>query len=141
MIYACDLERARGLRVGGLARPVDGGGERDGLAEFPAVDRAALEAVDQIGDETFHSTILPWFSLHVLTCRYRQPDAGGRIRRGHVRTLQRRGGVGRLVSADRSGIEPRIGRQRNDRRDQLLEIHRLVPLVRLRKSATRGARQ
>ena len=52
--------RPRGAwRVGGIARRVDGSGERDGLAEFAAVDFAALVVFDQISDEAFHAGALP----------------------------------------------------------------------------------
>jgi hypothetical protein len=42
------------LRIGGIARRIDGGSERDGLTEFATVDRAAFELFDEIGDESFH---------------------------------------------------------------------------------------
>jgi hypothetical protein len=58
MIDAEHLETARGLGVGILARRVDGGGERYGLAEFAAVHFAAFEALDQISDESFHAVVL-----------------------------------------------------------------------------------
>jgi hypothetical protein len=43
VIDAEHLEAARRLRLRGVAGCVDGGGERDGLAEFAAVDLAAFE--------------------------------------------------------------------------------------------------
>jgi hypothetical protein len=39
---------------------VDGGGKRDGLTEFAAVDLAALETFDEVGDESFHGVVPPW---------------------------------------------------------------------------------
>src|SRR5262245_56468983 len=54
MIDAKHLEAGAGLGVGGISRRVDRGGERDGLTELAAVDGAAFELFDEIGDETFH---------------------------------------------------------------------------------------
>ena len=80
MIDADHLEPARGLRLGGIAGGVDGGGERHGLAEFPAVYLAALEIFDQIGDEAFHSVSLPDFP-----CTAGALDSRDNANRLHVR--------------------------------------------------------
>jgi hypothetical protein len=49
------LEAGAGLGIGDVARRVDGGSERNGLAEFAAVHLAALEGLDQVSDESFHA--------------------------------------------------------------------------------------
>src|SRR5262249_10450909 len=55
MVDADHLESAAWrLRVG-LARPVDGGGERHRLAELTAADFPTLEAFHEISDEAFHA--------------------------------------------------------------------------------------
>src|SRR5262245_63428474 len=53
------LEAARRLRLGGIARRIDGGGERDSFAELAAVDPTALEVSDEISNEAFHAGP-PW---------------------------------------------------------------------------------
>ena len=58
MIDGKHLEPAAGLRLGSIAGRIDGGGKRDGLAEFAAVYFAAFEVVDQISDESFHAVTL-----------------------------------------------------------------------------------
>ncbi len=57
VIDAEHLEAGAGLGVGGITRRIDRGGERDGLAEFAAVDGAAFELFDEIGDESFHGLL------------------------------------------------------------------------------------
>src|SRR5262249_15673135 len=55
VVDADDLEAALYLGLRGIAGAVDRDGERHGFAEFATIDLAAVQALDQIGDEAFHA--------------------------------------------------------------------------------------
>jgi hypothetical protein len=67
VVDADGLEARGRLRLGGTAHRVDGGGERDGFAEFAAAHLAALEVFDEIADEFFHAVTLPWIDIPRIT--------------------------------------------------------------------------
>ena len=59
------LEAALGLGLRGIAGAINRGGERHRLAEFATIDLAAVQALDEVGDETFYSIFVVFFVFFV----------------------------------------------------------------------------
>ena len=76
--------------MGGVAGRVGGGGKRDGLTKFAAVDLAALETLDELGDESFHGVVpldvgltgSRTLSRHFAESKLRRSGAGWPLRAG-----------------------------------------------------------
>src|SRR6266511_803309 len=110
---------------------------------FDALWRNPSLAARELGRARWVSRSLnPSYNLGRLARWDRQLQArGGLLERRLGRALlQRRGGVGlRLRAADIAGVKLRVGRQRDDRRDQGFEV--LLPLVFLGGRASDRAQQ